>query len=103
MAKKKAYRIRNWKEYNKALVARGSLTVWFDVDSIANWKNDTRTGKRGRPQEYSDLAIQCCLTLKAVFKLPLRATQGFVNSLLQLMQLPLSAPDYSLLSLRQLA
>jgi len=49
MAKKQKYRIRNWKEYNKALVNRGSLTVWFDADSAANWKNDTRTGKRGRP------------------------------------------------------
>ena len=101
MSKKKKYRVHNWKEYNKGLVSRGSLTVWFDADSIASWENKARTGQRGRPQLYSDLAIQCCLTLKVVFKLPLRATQGFVDSLLQLMHLPLTAPDYSLLSLRQ--
>lgn len=103
MPKKKSYRIRNWSEYNKALVNRGSLTVWFDAESIAAWHNTDLTGKRGRPVLYSDLAIQCCLTLKMVFKLPLRATQGFVESLLQLMQLPLTAPNYSLLSLRQKA
>ena len=82
-------------------MSRGSLTVWFDADSTRSWKNNARTGKRGRPQLYSDVAIQCCLTIKVVFKLPLRATQGFVDSLLQLLHLPLTAPDYSLLSLRQ--
>lgn len=101
MTKKKTYRIRNWSEYNKALVNRGSLTLWFDQDSIDLWHNTGHTGKRGRPQLYSDLAIQCCLTIKAVFNLPLRATEGFVTSLLQLLHLPLRAPDYSLLSIRQ--
>jgi len=101
MGRRKSYRIRNWKDYNKALVHRGSLTVWFDQSSIEAWHNTVHSGKRGRPQLYSDLAIQCCLTLKAVFKLPLRATQGFIDSLLQLMDLPLNAPDYSLLSKRQ--
>lgn len=101
MAKKQKYRVSNWREYNKSLVNRGSLTVWFDQESVDSWYNMEHTGKRGRPQIYSDLAIQCCLTLKAVFKLPLRATQGFVCSLMQLLSLPLSVPDYSLLSIRQ--
>lgn len=101
MPKKLAYRVRNWKEYNKALVNRGSLTVWFDAESIAAWHKTDLTGQRGRPQLYSDLSIQCCLTLKMVFKLPLRATQGFVDSLLNLLGLPLRAPDYSLLCRRQ--
>lgn len=100
-SKKQTYRIRNWKEYNKSLVQRGSLTVWFDQESIEAWHSSQQTGKRGRPQRYSDLAIQCCLTLKAVFHLPLRGTQGFVASLFELMQLPLKTPDYTLLSLRQ--
>jgi len=101
MAKKQKYRIRNWSEYNKALVKRGSLTVWFDANCINAWGGTPLTGKRGRPQQYSDIAIQCCLTLKSVFRLPLRATQGFVDSLLTLLNLPLSAPDYSLVSKRQ--
>ena len=103
MSKKQKYRVSNWSEYNKSLVNRGSLTVWFDAESIAAWHNVELSGQRGRPQLYSDLAIQCCLTLKMVFKLPLRATQGFVESLLQLLGLPLCAPDYSLLCKRQKA
>lgn len=101
MPRKKRYRIRNWSDYNKALVKRGSLTIWFDKNSIDSWYNQVRTGKKGRPVEYSDLSIQCCLTLKMIYRLPLRATQGFVGSLLELLKLPLAVPDYSLLCKRQ--
>ena len=53
MASKKQYRIRNWPEYSKALVNRGSLTIWFDEKSVSEWCNTELTGKRGRPLEYS--------------------------------------------------
>ena len=58
MSKKQKYRVSNWSEYNKSLVNRGSLTVWFDAESIAAWHNVELSGQRGRPQLYSDLAIQ---------------------------------------------
>jgi len=98
---RKKYRIRNWREYNKALVNRGSLTVWFDEESIAEWHNTSPTGMRGRQQDYSNTAILCALTLRNLFRLPLRATQGFVTSLIELLSLPITAPDYSTLSRRQ--
>lgn len=98
---KKKYRIRNWSEYNKALVNRGSLTIWFDEKSIAEWHNINPTGKKGHPTVYSDMAIQCGLTLRIVFRLSLRATKGFLSSLIRLLDLPLKTPDYSTLSRRQ--
>lgn len=98
---KKQYRIRNWREYNKALVNRGSLTVWFDEEAVANWHNTELTGQRGRPQDYSNAAIMCALTLRNLFRLPLRATQGLVMSLIELLHLPLIAPDYTTLCRRQ--
>lgn len=101
MPKKKTRRISNWSEYNKALVNRGSLTVWFDEDTIKSWFNMRTSKKRGRPILYSDLAIEFCLTIKALFKLPLRATQGFVQSIFNMMCLSLSAPDYTSLCKRQ--
>lgn len=70
------YRLRNWPQYTQALVQRGSLTVWFDEAVVAQWYSEVETGKRGSPQTYSDMAIGCALTLRTVFKLPLRATQG---------------------------
>jgi hypothetical protein len=35
--KKDKYRTRNWKEYNRSLVNRGSVTFWFSEDAIAKW------------------------------------------------------------------
>ena len=101
MAKQQQRRIRNWAEYNKALIKRGSLTVWFEKDTIASWFNVSFDKKRGRPTRYSDLAIEFCLTVKALFKLSLRATQGFVTSIFQLMKLSFPVPDYTSLCKRQ--
>ena len=56
-----AYKTRNWPAYNEALKRRGSLTIWFDP--AMTWEA-TPTGKRGRQPDYSDSAIQTCLTMK---------------------------------------
>ncbi|MBE9079417.1 transposase, partial [Romeria aff. gracilis LEGE 07310] len=55
---KSRYRICNWSEYNAALEARGSLTVWIDEGVLSAWKNKQKTGKRGASNTYSDLAIE---------------------------------------------
>ena len=49
---------------------------------------------------YSDLAILTALTLRTVFHLAQRQTEGFVTSLIQLMGLYLKAPDHTTLSRR---
>ncbi len=97
------YRIRNWPDYNRALVARGSLTFWFDEDAIGSWRHTKRSNRSGRPRVYSDNAIHCALVLSGVFHLSLRSTQGFLASLVELMALELPVPDYSTLSRRQSA
>jgi DDE family transposase len=97
--KKAVYRIRNWKQYNDALVRRGSLTLWVDPDTIQAWRYQG-PAQRGAQYEYSDTAIECLLTLRAVYHLPLRSTEGFANSLLELMGADLPVPDYSTLSRR---
>ena len=95
------YRVRNWPDYNRALIARGSLTFWFDENAVAAWRNADPHKGPGAPKVYSDTAIQCALVLKSVFHLSLRSTQGFVSSLLELLRLDLPVPDYSTLSRRQ--
>ena len=87
-------RVTNWSAYNEALRQRGSLTVWFTDEAIAAWKAAPRTTPGGQPH-YSDLAITTALTLRAVFRLPLRQTEGLIGSVLQLLGLDLSVPDYS--------
>ena len=97
---KRQYRIRNWREYNKALVSRGSLTLWVESRTLNTWHDQSRPSRRGRRRTYKDTAIQCALTLREVYGLPLRSTQGLVCSLLHLLQLELPAPHYSTLSRR---
>jgi len=93
-----AYKTLNWPAYNEALKRRGSLTVWFDPGMT--WEA-APTGKRGRQPDYSDAAIQTCLTMKVLFGMALRQTTGFVESLLRLIGLDWAVPDFSTLCRRQ--
>ena len=95
------YRVTNWRDYNRALVNRGRITFWFDEAAVASWRAAKHSPKRGTPKTYSDTAIECALVLKAVFHLSLRSTQGFLSSVVELMELALPIPDYSTLCRRQ--
>src|ERR1043165_9897696 len=97
---KPQYRIRNWNDYNSALTRRGSLTLWVDQIAINQWLCAAKPNRRGRPLKYTDMAIHCCLLLRAVFHLPLRQTQGLASSIFRMLNLDLPAPHYSLLSRR---
>lgn len=92
------YRTTNWRGYNAALKQRGSLLIWFDPETV--WLA-APNGKRGRSATFTDAAIQACLTLKALFGLPLRQTTGLVASLLELAGLDWPVPDFSTLCRRQ--
>jgi hypothetical protein len=72
---KQRRRVTNWAAYDAALRQRGSLTVWFTEAAIAAWHAEPRTTPGGQPH-YSALAITTALTLKAVFRLALRQTEG---------------------------
>ena len=98
---KRTYRLRNWSQYNKALVRRGSLTLWLSDAIIAHWRETKRTGKRGAPRTYTETAILCMATLEEVYHLPLRATQGLMRSVVKLLQVDLSVPDYTTLCRRR--
>ncbi|WP_047060839.1 IS5 family transposase [Edwardsiella tarda] len=99
MAKQK-FKITNWKTYNKALINCGSLTFWLDDGAIQAWYESATSSSRGRPQRYSDLAITIVLVIKHVFRLTLRAAQGFIDSIFTLMDVPLRCPDYTSVSKR---
>ncbi len=91
---KKVYRVRNWSEYNKGLVLRGSLNVWFNKNQIKSF------GDAHGNRAYSDTLIICALTIRQLFNLPYRATAGLLRSLIELNQLELQSPDYSTLCRR---
>ena len=99
--KKPIYHVRNWSKYNKSLVQRGSLTVWVSPEVLAAWTAVPPSGKRGHPRTYSDVAIEGMATLRAVYHLAQRATQGLLAWLFQLMSVTVPVPSYSTLSRRQ--
>ena len=96
---KTKYRVGNWPAYELALVQRGDVTLWLSDDAMAAWR-PAPSGLPGGPRKYSDLAIETALTLRLVFRLPLRQTEGFLRSIFGLMHAGLAAPDHTTLSRR---
>ena len=96
---KTKYRVANWASYDRSLARRGDVTVWMSREAIATWK-PAGVGTRGGQRKYSDLAIETALTLRLLFHLPLRQTEGFLTALFRLMGLDLPAPDHTTLSRR---
>jgi len=96
---KDKYKILNWKKYNESLKNRGRITLWISDDAIDSWAY-TGSRERGGKIVYSDLSIETCLTIKQVIHFKLRQTEGFVNSLFEIMRLKIKSPNYSTLSRR---
>src|SRR3954463_1668389 len=96
---KQKRKVTNWAAYNASLRQRGSLTLWFSDEAIASWRTAPRTTSGGQAW-YSPLAILTALTLKAVFRLALRQTEGLIGSIIDLLGLALRVPDHSTLSRR---
>ena len=100
----KAYRVRNWREYETGLRARGSLTVGLGLTDgkLANWNSPRPTRRTpGRQRKYSNPAIETTVTLGLVFGLASRQTEGFLRSLLTLLNLDNDVPDHSTISRRK--
>ena len=96
-----SYRIRNWSEYNAGVKQRGSLTFWLSEDVINGWLEETLTGRRGASPTYTDLAISTFETIKSVYGLAGRQTEGLIASLFELMGVDLPIPEHSTVSRRK--
>jgi len=95
-----AFKIKNWAKYNKALVNRYDFTFWFTDDILSQWKHENEDQGQGRPFTYSDLAIETLLTMRELFQLPYRGTEGFGRWVFRLMKLDLAIPGYTALCKR---
>jgi hypothetical protein len=89
----------HWGDYDAALRNRGSLTVWFCEEALAGWRAQPRRTPGGQAY-YSSLAIETASTLRAVFKLALRQSEGLIGSIMQMLAIGLPVPDHSTLSRR---
>jgi len=98
---KQKYKVGNWSEYNKALKRRGDIEIWISEDAIKNWYNSERVyDGTGAPKTYTDFAILACHEVRQVLRLPLRQTEGFINSIFRIKGLPIFCADYTTLSKR---
>jgi hypothetical protein len=98
---KKQYKVRNWREYNQALVDRGNVELWVSEEALQAWEERIKAGrKRGKPRVYSNVAIETALIIQQVFHLTLRQTEGFLTSILKRVSSTWEAPDYSTISIR---
>jgi len=88
------YRVQNWPEYDRALQRRGSLTVWVTPEALAAWQPPP-TGQRGRPRDYSDVAIETGHLLRLAFGRPWRQTEGLLRSIVGLLGLAVGVPDHT--------
>lgn len=99
--KKAIYRVKNWAAYNDSLVQRGGITLWISDEVLAGWQPEaTGQRQRGGQVQYTDQAIGCLLTLRAVFHLAYRQTEGLGRSLMRLLGVALPVPDYTTLCKR---
>ncbi|MGH2612126.1 MAG: IS5 family transposase, partial [Rhabdochlamydiaceae bacterium] len=89
------YKVRNWSQYNESLKKRGSLSLWISEDAIEKWRSPKDPHWIGAPQQYSDDAILCIMTLKVVYHLPYRQLIGFVFSIFALMKIVLKIPHFT--------
>ena len=96
---KSRYRVRNWAEYELGLRSRGDLTVWLSDAALDAWRAPP-SGKPGGQRTYANIAIETALTIRIVFHLPLRQTEGFMRCLADLLKVDLPIPDHTTLSRR---
>jgi hypothetical protein len=96
---KSQYRVRNWPAYEAGLRRRGDLSVWLSDEAIDAWR-ETPSGKPGGQRTYADIAIEAALTIRMVFHLPLRQTEGFLRCLAEMLEVDLPIPDHTTLSRR---
>jgi len=48
------YKVENWPTYNKALIKRGDLTIWFSEEGLEKWYEEESENKaRGRQRKYA--------------------------------------------------
>src|SRR3954469_24195396 len=73
--------------------------MWVTPAALAAW-TPPRSGGRGRPQQYSAIAIETGLMLRLAFGRPWRQTEGMLVSILRLLGWDLPVPDHTTFSRR---
>ena len=96
---KSRYKVKNWREYNRSLKNRGSLTLWMSEDVIERWYYKGPK-QRGAQYKYSAECVEACCMVRKVYRLGLRQTQGLVESIMGILKMEMDVPDYTVICRR---
>lgn len=99
-SKRSRCKVRNWSEYNESLKKRGSLEIWIDEKVEEQWYYHGPS-QRGGQFEYSDKCIEMACTVKEVYRLGYRQTEGFLGSLISKMGWEVQVPCYTQINRRR--
>lgn len=91
--------VTNWAQYDAGLQRQGSLTMWIADEAICGWQAARRSTPGGQAA-YSNSAIETCLMLCTVFKLPLRLAESLMFSVVELLGSEMAVPDHTTVSRR---
>ncbi len=97
---KSIYRVKNWPEYNNALKNRGKIVFMITSDLERFWYAPSFQKQVGGQFEYSDFAIETCLSIKKLMRFGLRQAEGFIEGLFKSAGIDLRVPDYTIWSRR---
>jgi Transposase DDE domain len=100
VSKRNRYKIKNWSAYNQALKQRGSLEIWIEQGVEESWYYQGKN-QRGAQYEYSDTCIELACTIREIYKLPYRQTEGFLASLVKKLNWKVEIPDYTIINRRR--
>jgi hypothetical protein len=75
-------KVRNWKDYNESLKARGRIIFTLDEESINGLYFEEKR-KPGGVQAYNDKMYEYLLTVKIYLRLPWRAVTGLMEKLFE--------------------
>jgi hypothetical protein len=89
------YKIKNWSEYNRSLINRGSITLWFSPDVKLMHEDGDEPKIRGGQKQYTDEYIEMCCMIRKLFSLGFRQTQGTVSSIVKMLGLKAGVPCYT--------
>ena len=76
--------------------------MWVTDEAIEGWRAARRSTPGGQAT-YSDGAIEACLMLRTVFKLPLRQAEGLMLSAVELLSCEMAVSDHTTVSRRAMS
>lgn len=82
------------------IINRGTLTFWFNMAVLTTLESGIKTGKRGKPFQYSDAVIYSGLVLRTYYNISFRFTETILGKILDFVGINIKVPNHATLYYR---